>query len=188
MKNIRTKILAGALLLAVFSFTLPTLAAEKSEDQLIADLNSPKDNVVTSALQNLEKKYPTSTKALPAIEKLLSDPRTKVARKAARVLGSLHAQVSADDVAAICKLLKSSDTDTVIDGLKSLRGLNATSAVPEIVPLLKSPTVNIVRDACRSLAVLGDKSTIPSIEPLLKSSDPKIQKDAMDAIDALKRK
>ncbi|HVU26410.1 MAG TPA: HEAT repeat domain-containing protein [Verrucomicrobiae bacterium] len=188
MKSVCAKILTVSLLLALAGFTLPAFAAEKSEDQLITDLSSPKESVVTSALQHLEKQYPTSTKALPAIKKLLGDSRDKVARKAARVLGSLHAQVSADDVAAICKLLKSSDTDTVIDGLKSLRGLNATSAVPEIVPLLKNPTVNIVRDACRTLAVLGDKSTIPSIEPLLKSSDPKIQKDAMDAIDALKRK
>jgi HEAT repeat protein len=179
----------GTLAIAVLALSQTILfAAAASEESLIADLASPKEGVVTSALQKLEKEYPTSTTALPAIKKLLTDPRPKVQRKAARVLGSIHAPVDQTDIDNICALLKSPDVDEVTDALKALRGLNAPSAVPQILPVLKSPTPNLVRDACRTLAVLGDKSVIPSIEPLLKDPNPKVQKDAQDAIFALKAK
>jgi HEAT repeat protein len=179
----------GMLALAVLALS-QTISSEAppSEAALIADLASPKEGTVTSALAKLEKEYPTSTTMLPAIKKLLADPRPKVQRKAARVLGALHAPVEQTDVKNICTMLKASDVDEVTDALKALRGLNAPSAVPEILPVLKSSTPNLVRDACRTLAVLGDKSIIPSIEPLLKDPNPKVQKDAQDAIFALKAK
>ena len=55
------------------------------------------------------------TKALPTIKKLLTDSRVKVRRKAARVLGAVHAEVDQDDVKNICALLKSSDPEEVTD-------------------------------------------------------------------------
>ena len=188
MKNMLKPSLAGMLLLALFTLAFPVQAKEKSEESLIADLASPKESTVVSALVGLEKQYPTSTNGFAAMKKLLTDDRAKVRRKAARVLGVLHAQVDEADIQAICKLLKSSDVDEVTDGLKALRGLKAPSAVPEILPVLKSPTPNLVRDACRTLAVLGDKSVIPSIEPLLKDPNAKVQTDAQDAIYILKQK
>src|SRR6187399_1868098 len=81
----------GAVVLA----TSPAWAAKvKTEDQLIAELSSPKDTVVESAMLHLEKEYPTSTKATTEIKKYLGDHRPKVRRKAARVLGALHADVT----------------------------------------------------------------------------------------------
>jgi HEAT repeat protein len=181
--------LIGMLALTVLAFsTIISSAAPPSEASLIADLGSPKEGKVTDALQHLEKDYPTSTNAFSAIEKLLADPRLKVQRKAARVLGSLHAPVSETDISSICTLLKSTDLDTITDGLKALRGLNAPSAVPDILPLLKHANSHIVRDACRTLAVLGNKDIIPQLELLLKSSEPAVQKDAQDAIVALRAK
>jgi HEAT repeat protein len=189
MKYLSKRSFIGTLAVAVLALSQTiSSAAPASEAELIANLASPKEGVVTESLQKIEKEYPTSTTALPTIKKLLTDPRPKVARKAARVLGSIHASVDQTDIDNICALLKSPDADEVTDGLKALRGLNAPSAVPQILPVLKSPTPNLVRDACRTLAVLGDKSVIPSIEPLLQDPNPKVQKDAQDAIFALKAK
>ncbi|HEY2330162.1 MAG TPA: HEAT repeat domain-containing protein [Verrucomicrobiae bacterium] len=176
-------------MLALLGVWLPVAsAAEPTEAELIAQLSSSSQDKVAGAMQKIEKLYPLSPTAIAAVKKYLPDDRIKVKRKAARVVGSVHAEVSAAEIAAICTLLKNPDPDAVIDGLKALRGLTAASAVPEILPLLNNPTPNVVRDACRTLAVLGNKGTIPSIEPLLKSPNPKIQKDALDAIAALKAK
>ena len=159
-----------------------------TEDDLIAALAGPNDEKVASAMLQLEKQFPTSTKAFPTIKKLLTDSREKVRRKAGRVLGALHAEVDQTDLKNICAMLKATDPQEAMDALKSLRGLKAESTVPEILPLLKHSNVNVVRDACRTLAVLGNKSNVAAIEPLLKHPDPKVQKDAQDAIFALKSK
>ncbi len=180
--------LVGASLLALFATASPLLAAPRSEDLLIADLASPNPAKVTGALLQLEKQYPTSTKAFPTIKKLLTDNREKVRRKAARVLGALHADVDPTDIKAIIALLKGTSAEEITDGLKALRGLNAPEAVPEITPFLKHPNTHLIRDACRTLAVLGNKDLIPSIEPLLQHREPAVQKDALDAITALRSK
>ncbi len=175
----------GAVVLATSS---AWAAKVKTEDELIADLASPKDTVVESAMLKLEKEHPTSTKATTEIKKYLGDARPKVRRKAARVLGALHAEVTSAELKSICELLKAADYKEVIDGLIALRGLKAKETLPQITPLLNHTQQNVVRDACRTIAVLGDKSHIPLIEPLLTNKDKSIQKDAMDAIYALKNK
>lgn len=188
MNTTNKRDLIAMLVLAVLALSLPVFAAAPTEDKLIADLSSPKEGTVVSALANIESHYPHTTSALPAIKKLLADPRPAVMRKAARVLGVLHAPVNNTDVANICVLLKSTDAATLTDGLKSLRGLNAPQAVPDILPLLNNPNSHIKRDACRTLAVLGNKDVIPKIQPLLKDPEPAVQKDATDAITALQSK
>ena len=167
---------------------LPLRAAAATEDQLIKDLDSSNAGVVTSALLKLEKEYPTSTKAFPVMKKLLTDKRDKVRRKAARVLGVLHAEVSDADIKAIVAMLKASDPQEVMDGLKALRGLKAAQTVPDILPLLKSKTPNVVRDACRTLAEHGGKEIILSIEPLLSHPSAAVKADAQDAIHKLRTK
>jgi len=188
MKKTCKRTFVGALVLALFALASPLMAAEKTEDQLIKDLDSPNAEIVARAMLQLEKQFPTSTKALPTIKKLLTDQRPEVRRKAGRVLGALHAEVDQTDIKNICAMLKASEPLEVIDALKSLRGLKAPSAVPEIVPLLALGTPNVMRDACRTLAVLGNKDTIPSIEPLLTNPNPAVKKDAQDAIFQLKNK
>lgn len=180
--------LVGALVLALFALASPLVAAEKTEDQLIKELDSPNAEIVARAMLLLEKQFPTSTKALPTIKKLLTDQRPAVRRKAGRVLGALHSEVDQTDIKNICAMLKATDPQEVIDALKSLRGLKAPSAVPEMLPLLAAGTPNVIRDACRTLAVLGNKDTIPSIEPLLNHANPAVKKDAQDAIFQLKSK
>jgi HEAT repeat protein len=113
---------------------------------------------------------------------------SKVRRKAARVLGILHADVDQTDLKNICALLEASDPAEVMDGLKALRGLKASETVPQILPLLKHSNTGVLRDACRTLAVLGNKDVIPSIEPLLKHSHAAVKKDAQDAIFLLQSK
>ncbi|HEY3932518.1 MAG TPA: hypothetical protein VGM58_09135 [Verrucomicrobiae bacterium] len=192
MSKLYRRSFIGMLALAVFGLTLTPLLLQagppKSEDELIADLASPKDSVVISALQNIERNYPTTTKALPAMRKLLADPRDKVKRKAARVLGVIHADVDSTDIENICELLKSSDKREIMDGLIALRGLKAQSAIPQIIPLLDNPDSNVKRDSMRTLAVLGDSSLIPKIKPFLTYPDLAVQKDAADAIAILKEK
>lgn len=189
MKRFCKRSFIGTLALAILTSALPAFAAkEKTEDQLIADLDSPKANLVTEAMLKLEKNYPTSTKAFPKIKSMLTDPRQPVRRKAARVLGALHAELSGADIKAISAMLKAADGQEVMDALKALRGLKAPQAVPDILPLLKSPVPNVIRDACRTLAILGTKDVIPSLEPLLNHSEPAVQKDAQDAIFKLKNR
>jgi HEAT repeat protein len=181
-----------ALMLGVFSLTSTTLsAADKkllTEDELIAELSGPNEDKVANAMVQLEKRFPTSTKALPTIKKLLTDPREKVRRKAVRVLGVLHAEVDAADLKNITAMFKATNPMEVIDALKGLSGLKAESTIPEILPLLQNPTRNVVRDAIRAIASLGNKSHIPAIEPLLKHADPAVKKDAADAIFTLQKK
>jgi HEAT repeat protein len=122
------------------------------------------------------------------MKKLLADPRDKVKRKDARVLGVIHADVDSTDIENICELLKSSDKRAIMDGLIALRGLKAQSAIPQIIPLLDNPDSNVKRDSMRTLAVLGDSSLIPKIKPFLTYPDLAVQKDAADAIAILKEK
>jgi HEAT repeat protein len=185
MKNICQHLLAVVF---IFALALPLLAKPQTEEQLIADLDSPTAKVVHAALQNLEKQYPTSAPALAKIKTLLTDARPEVREKAARVLGAIHAEVSDTDLKNIAALLDATDKTEIMEGLKALRGLKAQSTIPKIVPLLQHADNNVKRDACRTLAVIADKSAIPSIEPLLKDADAKVQKDASDAISALQAK
>lgn len=164
------------------------LAAPKTEAELIAELASPKESKVTDALLKLEKQFPASTNAFATIKPLLKDPRPKVRRKAARVLGALHAELDEAHIKDICALLKSTDVDEITDGLKALRGLKAPSAVAEVKPFLKHANTHLIRDACRTLAVLGNKDLIPDIQPLLSHAQPAVQKDALDAINTLRSK
>lgn len=179
-----------ALACGVFALTTVSVHAAKvkTEDELIADLASPKEDEVASTMLKLEKQFPTSPKTIAAVKKYLGDNRAKVRRKAARVIGVLHAEVTSEEIKTICALFKASDHREVMDGLIALRGLKAAEALPEITPLLKHEAPNVVRDACRTIAVLGNKEHIPLIEPLLKHADPKVQKDAQDAIFTLKNK
>src|SRR5512138_2987489 len=135
MKNTLKHLLAIAV--AGFVFATNASAKEKTEAELIADLSSPKPGVVTDALQQIEKKYPTSAAAIAKTKELLADNRPPVRRKAARVLGVLHADLSAQEMQSVVALLKG-DSQEQMDGLKALRGLKAQSAIPDIVPLLKS--------------------------------------------------
>jgi HEAT repeat protein len=189
MKRMTKRCFIVGLALGLFVITTMTAQAKaKTEEQLIAELDSPKEKIVFDAMAQLEKEYPTSTAYHPKLKALLTDNRLKVQRKAARVLGALHAPVSDTDLQNICALLAVDDKDAKMDGLKALRGLKSQSVISKMTPLLQDGNANVVRDACRTLAVVGDKSVIPSLEPLRQSPDKKVQKDAQDAIFALQSK
>ena len=176
----------GSVLVAVVS---PLRAKEQTEDQLIAIIEtSPNADTVAEAMLKIEKAYPTSTKAFPALKAKLIDPREKVRRKAARVLGVLHADVDSQNLKDICAMLNAKDPQEQMDALKALRGLKAQETIPQILPMLDSKTPNVVRDACRTLAVLGDKDLIPKLEPVLNNPNSAVKKDAQDAIYQLKAK
>jgi len=180
--------IALAILAAIISFAVPSVAAEKSEDQLIAELSNKDGKKVATAMLHIEKKYPTSAKALPIIKGFLTDSRPEVRRKAARVLGALHTDVTESELKAITELFKATDPREIMDGLIALRGLKSKSTIPQILPLLNHSTPNVIRDACRTLGEIGSKDVIPAIEPLLNHADAKVKKDAQDAIFKLKNK
>jgi len=181
--------LAGLLLAATVAVAPSARAKDlKTEDELIADMSSSKENIAVHAMLEYEKRFPTSTKGLPVIKKNLTDSRTAVRQKAARVLGSLHAEVSRDDLKTIAAMLKSQDKKEAMNAAIALRGLESKPVIPDLVEALKYPDDNVKRDACRTLAVVGNKSVIKDIEPLLQFPSAAVQKDAMDAINALKMK
>lgn len=189
MSNMTKRCFIAVLTLGIFAFaTARAQAKDKTEDELIAALSSPKEKTVINAMQEMEKLYPTSAKCQDAIKPLLTDSRKPVVRKAARVLGVMSAPVSEADLKNIAALLKSTDKYEIIDGLKALRGLKAQSTIPEITPLLKNSDKNVIRDAIRTLAVLGDKSLVPTIQPFMDFPDLAVQKDAADALTILKQK
>jgi HEAT repeat protein len=173
--------------LTLFAAASPLLGKD-TEEKLVQDLASPKQDKVIDALEKFEKSPPADPNSFIAMKKLLTDLRLPVRKKAARVLGNLHAEMNDEDIKAIVMLLKSPDPSDITCGLKSLRGLKAPQAVPDIVPILKSPNTHLMRDACRTLAVLGNKDLIPSIEPLLSHPESAVRKDAQDAIDKLRSK
>lgn len=182
------KLILAAVIGLVAVTGMSASAAPKTEDQLLAELASPKENVVTHALQDLEKQYPNSPNSLPKIKEMLTDQRPAIREKAARVLGATHAKVSSEDLKNIAAMLESSDWKEVQQALLALRGLEAKSIVSKIVPTLQNPNSFVKRDACRTLAVIADKSVVKDIEPLQSDPDPKVQKDASDAIFTLKHK
>jgi HEAT repeat protein len=192
MNQICRQLMVAVLGLFVFATVSPLPAAARTEDELIKDLAaSNSDRVITDAMTRLERMHnhdASRTNAIPALKSLLTDNRSAVRRKAARILGLFHAQLSDAEIKEVCAQLKADDWGEVQSGLRALRDLNATAAVPDILPCLHHFNPNVVRDACRTLAVLGDKSVIPAIEPLLASPNPKIRKDAQDAIERLKAK
>ena len=162
------------------------LASKKSEEEWIALLSSTDEGKVTGALQGLEKEYPESLTARAKIISMLKDPREKVQRKAARVLGAINAKVDAKVLADITPLLRSTNKDAVVDGLKALRGLDAASTVPQILPLLSSPDENISATPAARLPRSRTLSVISKIEPLLNDANKKVQEDARTAIAKLK--
>ena len=153
MKMITKRSFLIALTLGVFALNAtPSFAAKvKTEDELIADLSNKDGKKVAEAMLGLERGYPTSVRAQTEIKKYLTDSREVVRRKAGRVLGAVHAEVSAEDLKNITAMLKATDNLEVMDALKSLRGLEAESTLPEILPLLKSTDVGVIRDACRTV-------------------------------------
>jgi len=186
MKRIYKQLL---LAMAIGATALPLLAKPPlTEEQLIANLDSPNPKIAFAALQDIEKQYPTSAPALAKIKTLLTDPRPLIHQKAARVLGALHTEVSDTDLKNIAAMLDSADKKEIQEALKALRGLKSQSTIPKVVTLLKHADPFVKRDACRTLAVIGDKSVIKDIEPLASDADAKVQKDANDAIFALKAK
>ena len=191
MKTMTKQIFGIALMLGAFALTTTTLsAADKklTEAQLIAELAGPNEDKVANAMLQLEKNFSTSTAMLPPIKKLLTDPREKVRRKAARVLGALHSEVDAADLKNVTAMFAAKNPQEAMDALKALRGLKAESVLPEVVAQLKSANNNLVRDAMRTISELGNKSHVSAIEPLLAHADPGVKKDAADAIFKLQKK
>lgn len=182
----RRFVAAGLVVAAVVA--LCACASTRPESELLRNLDSPSAGVVCDALQALEKQYPGSAAARPKIVAKLDDSREEVRRKAARVLGSMGTRLDDAETAKVVVLLSSRDVDTVIDGLKALRGTANASAVPAIVPLLKHSNRYVKRDACRTLAVLGDRSVIPAIQPLVGDRDHEVDEDARLAIARIREK
>ena len=162
-------------------------AKDKTREDVAAMLASSDESKVYDGLQTFEKHFSEDAELRQKALSLLGDSRPKVHRKAARVFGALGAKLSAAQLREVESLLAAPDKDSVIDGLKALRGLQNRGDVAPILPLLRSPDANVKRDSCRTLAVIADRSVIPKIEPLLNDPDKKVREDAQAAIDALKK-
>jgi HEAT repeat protein len=178
----------GAVCALMLAIAFPVNAAEKTEAAAIAALSDKNGDKAAAAMQEIEKKFPTSVEGIKKIKSMLGDERVKVRRKAARVVGTLHADVTEAELKTIAQMLKGTTPEEVIDGLKSLRGLKSQPVIPEIKAMLNHPTPNVIRDACRTLADIGTKDLIPAIEPLLNHAHAAVKKDAQDAIFKLKNK
>ena len=188
----------AAFALLILSTHISSAAPSKTEEQLIAMLTSQNYKDVIDALDRLPNWYPHSTNAVAVIKQVLVtrapvyspyEPQNIVTRKAARALGNYHATLNADELKVIYEFfMPPHDPDSIMDGLKALRGMNAPEAVPQILPMLKDPDAHVIRDSCRTLAVLGNKEVIPYIQPLLAHPNGSVRADAKNAIAALHAK
>ena len=179
------------MVLTLLPILLPagiTSAKDATREAVAADMASTDENKVYSALQAFEKQFSTDAELRQKALSLLGDSRPKVKRKAARVFGALGAKLTDAQLRDVQSLLSASDKDSIIDGLKALRGLENRKDFAPVLPLLQNPDSNVKRDACRTLAVIADKSVVPKIEPLRNDPDKKVQADAQAAIDSLKGK
>ena len=179
----------GLFVLGLVVFLLPasvSFAKEKTKEDVAAMLASPDDGKVYDALQTFEKHFSDDAELRQKSLTLLADTRPKVKRKAARVFGALGAKLTDAQLREVQSLLSAPDKDSVIDGLKALRGLQNRDDYAPILPLLQNPDANIKRDSCRTLAVIADESVIPKIEPLLNDKEKKVREDAEAAIAKLK--
>ena len=97
-----------ALACGVLPSPPPVQAAKvKTEDELIADLASPKEEVVTSAmLLKVGKAVSHQHQGTGRDQKISRRQAPAVHRKAARVLGALHAEVTSAEIKSICALLR----------------------------------------------------------------------------------
>lgn len=208
MKTIK----AAVLFVFVVFFSLSSQASPTESDYLEM-LHSGDFQKMKEALHSLPLRYPNSTNAIAAIKQMLHNshevsvteicttpgkstvsyvrhiPPTMIARLTARALGNYHATATDADLDVIFdQLIGSHVTDTAMDGLKALRGMNVPQAVPRLLPLLEDGNKHVVQDTLRTLAVLGDESLIPRIEPLIHSPIIYVAGDARDAINKLKMK
>jgi hypothetical protein len=183
---------------ALLILSTNVLSAAPSEEQLIGMLRSGNYKDVIDALDKLPKLYPYSTNAVMVIKQILVtrapvyspyEPQNIIVRKAARALGNYHATLSQEELKAIYELFMAPhDPDSIMDGLKALRGMNVPEAVPQILPMLRDPDSHVVRDACRTLAAIGHRDVIPYIQPLLGHPDGSVRSDAKKAIATLQAK
>lgn len=177
-----------ALLFALATFVFQAPAAEKTEAAAIAALSDKNADKVAMAMQEIEKKFPTSVEGIAKIKSMLTDDREKVRSKAARVLGVLHADLTEEQLKSVAAMLNGKTDKEIMEALKALRGLKSKPVIPQITALLNHKTPNVVRDACRTLSEIGGKDLIPAIEPLLNHANAAVKKDAQDAIFKLKNK
>jgi len=93
MKNICRRLFIGTV---IFATALPLFAGkEKTEEQLIADLNSPKDKVVYAALQDLEKNAAAHTvKTNETLQKLCQNFEKAARDNAGSLLASAGSQMT----------------------------------------------------------------------------------------------
>lgn len=208
MKTIK----AAVLFVFVVIVSLSSQASPTESDYLEM-LHSGDFQKMKEALHSLPLHYPNSANAIAAIKQMLHNshevsvteicttpgkppvsyvrhiPPTMIARLTARALGNYHATATDADLDVIFdQLIGSHVTDTAMDGLKALRGMDAPQAVPRLLPLLEDGNKHVVQDTLRTLAVLGDESLIPRIEPLIHSHIIYVAGDARDAIKKLKAK
>ncbi len=212
------------ILIIVCGLLTMSIFARPTESNLLAQLQSGDWQQMKEAMHKLPTQYPHSTNAVAIIRDILhrnqtlvvfeevvnydTDQRTgthatirrpvhpdAIARESARALGNYHITPTETELDIIFnQLIAPHNSNAAMDGLKALRGMDATNAVPRLLPLLQDGNVHVVRDTMRTLAVLGDASVIPYIEPFLHNqnvhnhNNQYIAGDAQAAIKALKLK
>ncbi len=184
------------LLFVTALFLSLSAQARPTESNLLAKLNSSEWEQVKSAIQDLPAYYPHSEAGIAALRGILSSYKTFVftervftdsrdrlghiqrvdseliARATVRSLGRYHIKPTEAELDIIFnQIIASHITDTAMDGLKALREMDATNAVPRLIPLLGERNIHILRDTIRTLAVLGDASLIPLLEPFRHSNN-----------------
>jgi hypothetical protein len=166
--------------------------SKQPEEYYLEQLQSGNLNQIQTACSRLPVLYPDSSNAVTQIRGILYNYRSLkitqdragadhkphqvtadpilACRACARALGNYHITATDKDLSVIfTELVESHDSDTAMDGLKSIRGMTAPQAVPLLLPLLNDGNVHVLRDTIRTLGVIGDDSVIPHLEPLLHS-------------------
>jgi hypothetical protein len=159
---------------------------QNEEASLIAALHSGDMGRALPAIHKLAREYPDRPAVIAELRAMLHDPASYhltnvsiqqeeahqvrtiqipvdnqfVAAKATRALGACHITPTESDLDAIfTNVIASQNINDAMDGIKALREMNATNAVPRLLPLLGDRNIHVLRDTIRTLGVVGDHPT-----------------------------
>ncbi len=148
--------------------------------------------------------------ALDVLIKLLSDPKTLLRRRAAKVLGNLKNDENENVENALIKALRDEDPDVRISAALSLAkmkhtpallsllkdrdrtvraqvvfilgGTNETGLMNHLLPLLKDPEGEVRREVAKVLGEKGERNAVPFLTGLLNDQEEMVQGEAAKAL------
>lgn len=141
----------------------------KTQDEYLADLDSPDLNTKFKALEGLGKSEDVSSRAVYRVISLLMDKNWKIRARAARSLGEMGQQAELS-IRYLVQALDDKKVPVRVDAILALgrMGLKARPAIPGLVNALSDPSFTIRAAACHALGSIGPAAAPEAANDLMK--------------------